>query len=225
MQFLREDKAAAIEAITLRLQSELAAKKRVLWLVCGGSNIEAEAAVMKRLNAESADLLGGLAILPTDERFGPVGHADSNYRQLQQAGFEPGTATWVDVLLHDVPLAETVSFYNDVAATAFANASVIIGVFGMGANAHIAGMQPGSPAVAAGYPSVVGYPWEDFTRLTLTAEKLKHIQTAYVLVYGDKHEALVRLQRNEEDFEQMPAKVLYDIPEVYIYNETVESKG
>lgn len=224
MQFLRENRESAVQAVARRIGQELQAGKRVLWLVCGGSNIAAEVEIMQELHKQAEDRLEGLAILPTDERYGPSGHPDSNYRQLQEAGFKPGAATWVDVLTRNVPIEQTVSFYTDVAATAFANAGAIIGLFGMGANAHIAGIQPGSPAIAPGAASVVGYNWEDFTRLTLTVEMFKQLQVAYAFVYGDKEEALRRLQKNDEPFEKVPAKVLYDIPEAYVYNEYITSE-
>jgi 6-phosphogluconolactonase/glucosamine-6-phosphate isomerase/deaminase len=225
MRFLRENADVAMAVICERLATELQTNKRVLWLVCGGSNIPAEAEILRRLKDAVGGDLKGLAILPTDERYGPPGHPDSNFRQLQETGFEPGNATWVDVLTHDVPLAETISFYSEVAATAFANADVVIAVFGMGANAHIAGIQPESPAVAPGAASVVGFEWEDFTRLTLTAEMIKQIDIAYAMVYGDKSDALERLERKEEPFEKVPAKILYQIPEVYVYNDHIESEG
>lgn len=224
MKFIVEEPSVAIAAVTERLVKELRSGKRVLWLVCGGSSIAAEADIMRQVHEQMDGKLEGLAILPTDERYGPAGHPDSNYRQLQEAGFDAGNATWVDVLIHDAPLAETVSFYSDVAATAFANAGVVIGLFGMGANAHIAGLQPDSPAVADDAASVVGFEWEDFTRLTLTADMLKQLSVAYGFVFGDKKEALERLQRNEEPYPKLPAKLLYELPEVYIYNDYIKSE-
>lgn len=224
MKFVEATAAEAATIISARIQTALKEGKRVLWLVCGGSNIAVEVEIMRRLHEQAEDRLEGLAILPTDERYGPPRHKDSNYQQLTNAGFDPGRATWVDVLAHDVPLQETVSFYTDVAAAAFANAGISIGLFGVGGNAHIAGIQPGSPAVAPDAASIVGFNWDDFTRLTLTAAILRRLDIAYALVYGDKEVALRRLEKNEEPFEEVPAKLLYEIPEAYVYNDFITSE-
>ncbi|HSX06032.1 MAG TPA: 6-phosphogluconolactonase [Candidatus Saccharimonadales bacterium] len=229
MQFLREDAGKAVLAIAKRIGDELTAGKRVLWLTSGGGNVGLQVAVMQQLHERCKNRLDGLAIMPMDERYGPQGHKDSNTQQLREAGFDPGKATWVDVLLHNVPFDQTIDFYNDVAATALANASVIVGQFGMGADAHVAGILPGSPAVEVDDATVTGYEWDDYTRMTLTPKVLTGVTVAYVPVYGDnKKTALERLLKNKAPLSGLPAKLLYEIPEVYVYNdqlETTESEG
>lgn len=222
MKFLNQPQDQAIRKIAGRICQELEAGKRVLWLTSGGSNVQAEVTVMKLVREHAEDKLGGLAILPMDERYGKPGHDTSNSEALRRAGFDPGAATWVDVLTHDVPLNQTISFYTDVAATAFANAAVIIGQFGLGNDAHTAGVLPDSPAADADEVTVAGYEWTDYTRMTLTPVALAQVQVAYVLAYGDgKKEALERLQANTEPLAKLPAKLLYQIPEVYVYTDQV----
>jgi 6-phosphogluconolactonase/glucosamine-6-phosphate isomerase/deaminase len=225
MQFLRENKGAVVQAIAARICDELFTGKRVLWLVSGGSNIEIEATVMQKLRNHCTDRLSGLAILPMDERYGAPGHADSNTEALRQAGFDPGVATWVDVLMHNVSFEQTIDFYNEVTAAAIANAGVIVGQFGLGADAHVAGILPGSPATDDTTKTAVGYKWSDYTRLTLTPHALKEVDVAYVPAYGaGKKTALQRLRDNKELLKELPAKLLYDIPEVCVYNETLTEK-
>jgi len=222
MQFLRENQPAAVQAIAKRICDELFAGKRVLWLVSGGSNVAAEVSVMNLLHTHCADKLEGLAVLPMDERYGKPGHAHSNTQALRDAGFDAGTATWVDVLMHDVSFEQTISFYTDVAATAFANAGVIIGQFGLGTDGHTAGVLPGSPAASADEATVSGYEWEDYQRLTLSPAALRNVHAAYVLAYGaGKKVALERLQKNAETLSHLPASLLYEIPEVSIYNDDI----
>jgi 6-phosphogluconolactonase/glucosamine-6-phosphate isomerase/deaminase len=222
MQFLRENQGAATQAIAARICDELFAGKRVLWLVSGGSNVNVEVTVMRMLRAHCVDRLSGLAILPMDERYGVPGHADSNTQALRVAGFDPGEATWVDVLMHNVPFDQTIDFYNEVTLTATANAGVIIGQFGLGADAHTAGILPGSLAAVDDVATVAGYEWSDYTRLTLTPHALKKSTVGYVLAYGEnKKQALERLRKNDEELAKLPAKLLYDIPEVYVYNEVI----
>ncbi|MEJ0072936.1 MAG: 6-phosphogluconolactonase [Candidatus Saccharibacteria bacterium] len=226
MQFLRGDIGEAERAIAGKICDELFAGRRVLWLVSGGSNIKTEVEVMRLVRDHCGDKLGGLAVMPMDERYGPPGHKDSNAQQLREAGFEPGEATFVDVLTHGVPLEQTIAFYTDVAATAFASAGVIIGQFGMGDDGHVAGVKPDSPAADADEVTVAGYEWEDFTRLTLTPVTLARINVAYLLAYGsNKKTMLKRLQANKQPLNVLPAVLLYEIPEVYVYNDQIESEG
>jgi 6-phosphogluconolactonase/glucosamine-6-phosphate isomerase/deaminase len=224
MQFLREDQGVAVDAIATRIVNELQAGKRVLWLVSGGSNVGLQVQIMQMVRDQASEHLGGLAILPMDERYGKPGHANSNTEAMRAAGFDPAEATWVDVLMHDVPFDQTIDFYNEVAATALANATVVIGQFGLGPDGHVAGVLPGSPAATADEVTVAGYEWTDYTRLTLTPTALARIQIAYVPTYGDnKKDALQRLRANTETLSQLPAKLLYEIPEVYVYNDQLEA--
>lgn len=221
MQFVEEQQSAAVQTIVGRIVQALRAGQRVLWLVSGGSNIAAEVAIMAQVRAEIPDRLPGLAILPMDERFGPSGHAHSNTQGLKEAGFDPGAAVWIDVLAHNVPFEQTVIFYNEVAGTLLGNAGVIIGQFGLGSDGHVAGILPHSPSVEADEVSVAAYKWSDYPRLTLTPAALRRVTTGYVLAYdSSKQQAIARLRRHEEPLEALPATLLYDIPEVYVYTDT-----
>jgi 6-phosphogluconolactonase/glucosamine-6-phosphate isomerase/deaminase len=220
MQFLREDQQSAVQAIATSICDGLFAGERVLWLTSGGSNVAAEVAVMDMLCTHASERLDGLAILPMDERYGKPGHADSNSEQLRVAGFDPGIATWVDVLMHDLPFDQTLSFYNGVTAAAIANAGLVIGQFGLGSDGHTAGILPGSPATEIDEATVIGYEWSDYTRLSLSASALSQIHTAFVLAYGaGKKAALKRLQKNAEPFADLPSVLLYKIADTRIYND------
>lgn len=220
MQFIREDQTAATHAVAARLSQELGAGKRVLWLVCGGSNIKSEVAVMDQLRTRQAESLGRLTILPTDERYGEPGHADSNYRQLQDAGFDPGDASWTDILGENLSLEATVEQYATAVSRALATADVVIAQFGIGGDGHIAGILPGSPATATENTLAAGYQSNDFIRMTLTSSALSQVNAAYAPVYGDsKRAALERLKRHDESFADLPSSLLYDIPEAYVYTD------
>src|SRR4051812_7420135 len=121
MKFVKGSKTAAERAVAEAICDGLADGRRVLWLISGGSNIAIQKNVMDMVRNHAGDKLAGLAVLPIDERYGPPGHKDSNVQQLRDVGFDPGAATLVDVLVHSVPFDQTVSFYTDVAAAAFAN--------------------------------------------------------------------------------------------------------
>src|ERR1044072_2234058 len=129
-----------------RLNRELADGKHVLWLVCCGSSIALETDVMRRVPADLQQLL---TVALTDERYGNVDHPDSNWRQLHEAGFEPGKAKIIPTLVPNLSLAETVEAYQQAIEPALENAEITIATFGIGADGHIAGALPHSPAVSS----------------------------------------------------------------------------
>lgn len=222
MQFVKRGQAEAVRALCERLVAELAAGKRVLWLTSGGSNVPPEVEIMRKLRDHAGSSLNQLMIMPADERYGAPGHPDSNNEQLRRAGFAPGSAEWVDVLARGATLAETVEYYDDMASEALATAQVVVGQFGLGADGHVAGILPGSPATGEGFAAVVGYEWSDYTRLTLSPRALADVDAGYVLAYGDsKRVALERLKANNEAMEELPAGLLDSLPEAYIYNDFI----
>jgi 6-phosphogluconolactonase/glucosamine-6-phosphate isomerase/deaminase len=204
----------AVDILTERLASELTAKKRVLWLVSGGSNIAIEVAVMQKL---PANLQPYLAIM-LDERYGPVGHKNSNLQQLYKAGFAPAKATVVPVLTpENLSLEATAARYQAAAKTAFDNADVIIAQLGIGADGHISGILPGSTAVAA-KGLVAGYRTAEFERITFTFAALKKVTATYVFAFGEgKREQLERLRDQKLPLKIQPAQILKRIPEAYVY--------
>jgi 6-phosphogluconolactonase/glucosamine-6-phosphate isomerase/deaminase len=159
----------------------------------------------------------------TDERYGPVGHPDSNARQLADIGFDPKHALFIPVLTGGTP-NETVCAYRVAAREQLAAKDVAIGQFGIGTDGHIAGILPGSSAAAEKHELAVGYQTPEFLRISLTAPAIRQLDMAYALVYGaTKREALTRLHDHELPIEQQPAQILKAIPEAYVYNDQVEA--
>ena len=211
----------AAGVLARRLVAELAAKKRVLWLVSGGSNITIEVAVMQALPAA---LQPRLAVM-LDERYGPFDHKDSNLRQLYEAGFAPGKATVVPVLTPEhLPLEATAARYQAAAETAFDNADVIIAQLGIGPDGHISGILPGSQAVSA-KGLVAGYRTEQFERITFTFDALKKCTAAYDFAFGEaKRGQLETLRDKDVPLNEQPAQILKAIPEAYVYNDQIGDK-
>ena len=223
MKFVTENSEYAIDNISSSLVNALA-NGTVLWLTSGGSAITVQVEIMKHLRENASDGLGELTILPVDERYGEYGHENSNSTQMRAAGFEPGDATWYDVLEKNLPMSETISHYTELAENAFATATTVVATLGMGPDAHTAGILPGSPAVTDTTSTVVGYSWSDYERITLGIPMLLKIDSAFLLAYGEaKKEALERLRKNEEPVEELPAKILYDISDVTVYNDFIQT--
>ena len=227
MKFIREGSVRAVQAMTERIVDELQTGHTVLWLVSGGSNVAPQCQVMTGLGQSSTpEQLSQLTIMPVDVRYGPNGHADSNYEQMRQAGFEPGTARWIDVLADNASFDETVRQYDDALRQSYSTADIVVATLGLGTDAHTAGVLPGSPAVEPTDHFVVGYAWTDYQRMTASLMALRRIATVWLLAYGEaKAGALRRLYDNAEPLRDLPSVLLYELPEVYVYNDAIESEG
>lgn len=225
MKFVRADTGVAERAIAKVICDNLFEGKRVLWLVSGGSNVAVEKVVMDMVRDHAGERSAGLAVMPIDERYGLPGHADCNVQKLREAGFDSGGATLVDVLVHNLPFDQTVSFYNDVASTALANADIVISQYGMGPDGHIAGIKPSSPATDVDESTVAGYEWEDFTRMTLMPSALRQASVNFVVAYGaDKKKPLEELKQKKKPFKELPAMLLYELSNVNIFNDQMGAR-
>lgn len=197
----------------------LKAGKKILWLICGGSNVSAGVEILNVLKrAAIPSELQNLTVSLTDERFGPVGHPDSNWKQIVDAGFDFNAVNSIPVL-EAKSLEETVDSYSKNIKVAMQTNDVTIGLFGMGADGHIAGVLPntiGVESVEVG----CGYVSEKFTRITLTLNTLKGIDSAYLFAFGgSKLEALDSLKNKDISLNEQPAQVLKDIRQAKVYSD------
>jgi 6-phosphogluconolactonase/glucosamine-6-phosphate isomerase/deaminase len=206
--------------LTERLVRELASGKRVLWLVSGGSNIPVSVQIMDNIPAE---LRAKLSVMLADERFGEVDHAESNWAQLLQAGFATEKVTALPVLQAGLDFEQTLARYIDSTQQAFADNEVVIAQLGIGDDGHIAGILPGSPAIAETKALVSGYQSTPFQRLTLTFPALRQVSVAYAFAFGNtKHQALTNLQTRSIPPRKQPAQILKQLSEAYVYSDQFE---
>jgi 6-phosphogluconolactonase len=217
-----EDWEQGTNDLAARLRKELAAGKRMLWMVCGGSNIAASVKVMDMISEEESEKL---AIFLTDERYGELDHASSNARQLREAGFHPKQAVFIPMLADGLSLSETAERYTQALQAAIEHADVIVAQFGIGPDGHIAGILPNSPA-SKSTDWVTGYDAPPYIRITQTFDALRHISVAYAMAFGaDKHEALVRLRDETVPLEEQPSQILKELPEAFVYSDQFEEKS
>src|SRR5437868_2602932 len=172
------------------IKSRLLAGQKVLWLIAGGSAIKIGCDVAKKLSENNH--LNNLTVSLTDERFGKVGHADSNWRQLIDVGFAlPGANLWP--VLNGDSLNGAADRYSKFLSDEVSESDYSIALAGIGADGHIFGIKPGSPALDT-TEKVVGYKWDDYVRLTPTYEMLKELDEIVVYATGsDKHLQFDRL--------------------------------
>jgi len=220
MNFIHtETPQIGIETVTNQLSLSLTAGKKVLWLIAGGSNLPIAAEIMKGLRSRvSAEQIANLTVSLTDERYGPVGHADSNWKQLHDTDFD-FSGIMAYPILRNQPLPNTVQAWTREVEPLFKISDVIIGQFGIGADGHVAGILPHSPAVsntdfACGYPSV------PFTRLTLSFATIRLIHHAYLFAFGEsKNTTLAALSQSERSLADQPAQVLKEIADSTAYSD------
>ncbi len=212
-----------IDALSKEIILALRTGKKVLWFVCGGSNVPAAVKAMDIIR-ERADenILPNLTVAQTDERYGPIGHKHSNWRQMMDTGF---TADKINVIpmLVGKSLEATVSDHADQIETALKETSrtggLVIALFGIGADGHIAGILPGSPALAD--PRYVsGYEASQFTRITLTPPAIRKIHSAYLLAFGPaKKYSLTNLRDRVKKIDREPSQLLKELSLVRVYSD------
>lgn len=195
-----------------RLKQSLAENKKVLWLLSGGSAIEVEAIVAKSLG--TCDTLVTSLV---DERYGPLGHKDSNARQLANVGINLDRLNFTPVLA-DNDVESTVSKWQDKMAKELEKADYVLAIAGIGADGHTLGIKPKSPAVDSS-DLAVGYKWDDYERVTLTGRAVDQIDE--IVVYAMGSEKKPQLERLREDISpsEQPAQLLKQCAQLKIFND------
>lgn len=216
MQFISINRNDASHALALRLHQELYTK-RVLLLLSGGSNVDVAVQVLSSLTAEqTTNLTVGLI----DERFGPVGHNDSNWQALQDAGVDFKHASIIPVLQDGLDRSSTAESYAAKIHESLLHNDIVIGLLGMGEDGHTAGILPRSIAAQDTDKLVVDYSSDPFERITLSFAGLKKLNVAYLFAYGDNKTAQLNLLQDQEiDVQIQPVQIIKSIHEAYVYNE------
>lgn len=217
-----KDSAVGERKLADTIISHLNRGERVVWTLPGGSNVPISVSVLKKVREKiKEDALSNLVIMQVDERYGPVGHKDSNWTQLLALNF-PVQNILTHPLLRGLSLEETAKAYSKIVIEEFGKANYIVGQFGMGPDGHIAGLFPNSSGFLSA-EAVCGYDHEGtFTRLSLTVPYLSKINEAFVFVFGEsKRSAIIRLKKGNESVENLPASIFNLIDTVNFYSDQV----
>lgn len=164
----------------------------------------------RKMIVEPGDISPG-AICVADERYGEPFHKDSNELLLKNQGVKDCTdekCIEAHKTLKGLDFLETAKEYNFKIKELFARFPKRVGVMGIGANLHTAGIFPNS--VAAHSPNlVVGEVVDDRfpKRITLTLKALGEFQYFVILVFGqEKKDAILKmLDESENDMQKYPA--------------------
>lgn len=202
------------EFIARQILEHLQAGQRVLWLVTGGSSIPVNVAAAKLVAPHPHERL---VVTLTDERYGPVGHADSNWQKLLTAGFSLPQAKLYPILTGQ-DLTETTRTINEALKKELSQAQYSLGLFGIGADGHTAGILPHSVAVASS-ELAMNYQGPDFTRITITPSLISRLDEAIAVVMGStKWPALANLATEKTTTDQ-PAQILKQVKKLTIFSD------
>jgi 6-phosphogluconolactonase/glucosamine-6-phosphate isomerase/deaminase len=200
--------------IATELRAALEQGQKVLWLVCGGSNIAVASAVCPLLDGLE---LSELSVTLTDERYGPVGHPDSNWQQLQDVGFRLPGARLVPVLGDGLSLADTTAQFATSLEQLTHEADTVIGLFGLGPDGHTAGILPGSPAVGSPL-GAIGYVTEQFTRITMGPCMFERLDLAYLGFEGTAKTTQIARLGQDLSPEEQPVQYLKRAGTLMVYH-------
>lgn len=193
-----------VQYLADEIGGRLDAGQKVLWLIPGGSASVVAIEVMQRLEQSK---LANLYITLTDERYGPLGHPNENWTQLVNAGFETGAAQTYRVLTGEAPECTTDHFDQKLQEW-LPQVDFAIGLFGVGADGHTAGIKPHSPAVESDERAAY-FVGEDFERITITPNAIRDIDEAVVYACGTaKFPVLQSLIEESLPLDEQPAQAL-----------------
>lgn len=202
------------EFISHSILNNLKLNKHVLFFVTGGSSIDVCVKISEILKGHQ---LKGLTVMLTDERYGPVGHSDSNWHKLIQKGFNLSGAKLFPMITGEEHRVSTEN-YNKILVDQFKNSEYKIGLFGIGADGHTAGILPES-IVVNDDNLVCGYETKIFSRITITPKAIEKLDEAVVWVQGEeKWKVLKDLEKNIL-IEKQPAQVLKKVPLLTIFTD------
>lgn len=209
------DASVAVKYVADTISGLLKSGKKVLWLLSGGSGAKVCIDIANRLGPDS---LGNLYVTLSDERFVPVGHADENWRQLLDLGLNLPSANLYRPL-NSKDIQQTTDDFIEWLDVTKSKVDYTIGVFGMGADGHTAGIKPGSEAIYS-KASAAYFTGEDFKRITITPVFIKTMDNAVLQVFGaEKHKAVEQLLNSDLSVGRQPAQILKQVPSSKLYTD------
>jgi 6-phosphogluconolactonase len=210
------DNQTPAQALASRIRQRLTTGQSVVWLVSGGSAIAVAVRARQLLGAIGPDEHVSVCLI--DERFGPVGHADSNWQQLLDAGFDTTGLQAYPILADSTDVGQTAARYDATLTQLLQPDAYSIGLFGIGSDGHTAGLLPHSAPLSA--DELVGrYQGPDYERVTITPRLIKRLNEIVVYACGDaKGHALEQMQQ-DGSASDIPARLLWGTQNTTVYTD------
>lgn len=202
------------------IAGHLRKNQSVLWLVPGGSASIIALDVLRLLEKYDTSQL---SITLTDERYGLPGHPNENWTQLMRAGFRPIEARTYRVL-NGADVTDTALEYAKWLEAHRESADYAIGLFGIGADGHTAGIKPHT--IAAQTSDTTSYfKGEDFERVTITPAFIAQLDEAVVYTQGSaKFPTIDRLLNESISVIEQPAQALKSTGKLTVFTDYTSHK-
>lgn len=218
MQLLQTPLETALQRLTEHHQQAIQEHEQVLFLVSGGSNTTVAIDVLHNL---SENELAHVTLALIDERFGPVGHPDSNFTQLEEAGLRDYKVTAVPVLQPGKNLEQTADLYDETLQNLFAN-HYVVGLLGIGPDGHTSGILPHSPAAEELSELVTSYRSDPYERITTTFTAIRRLDEVFVFAYGEAKAATLKLlATTDRPLADQPAQIFKALPTAIVFNDQI----
>jgi 6-phosphogluconolactonase/glucosamine-6-phosphate isomerase/deaminase len=205
-----------INYISSLVNNRLELGEKVLWFISGGSCIPIEVSIAKKINIPKN---GELVITLTDERYDKVGHADSNWSQLEKSGFKINSAKMIKYL-NGKDIINTTKNIEETIKKEMSKASYRIGLFGIGADGHTAGILPNSEALKS-KKIIYSYDAHPYKRITITEKVIGKIDEAFVYATGESKWPIIKNLKNDVIKTKIqPAQILKKVPILTIFTDS-----
>lgn len=190
--------------------------KSILLLLSGGSNIKVAIKVLSRI--ETPEFQPSLHIGLVDERYGAEGHPDSNWQQLIDAGI-PNDHIQAHPMLHGSDsITETTDRYSQRISDLIGSVDVSIGLFGIGADGHTAGLLPYSPIINS-EQVFAHYKGADFKRISITPKGIHLLSQVFVNASGKQKWPAIEQLAEPGAVNKIPARVFKEIKNAVLYTD------
>lgn len=206
----------AAEQIANRLSIHLKKGNSVLWLISGGSSIDLAVQIQASLGNQDTSKL---TVALVDERYVQTTSSNSNIKKLLDAGFNQESSQLIPILQPGLSLEETLSTYNQALTSLLKESDYSLGIFGMGADGHTAGILPGSPLVNESTEVVGSYKAKDFVRISLTPFGITQLNSVVLYVTGKEKWPQLSKLNQQVDPNEMPVQLLKQSTSLTVYTD------
>jgi 6-phosphogluconolactonase/glucosamine-6-phosphate isomerase/deaminase len=195
------------------LEKHLKNKQKTLFFIPGGSALSLIPPVLETLSPE---LFSFLSLTLTDERYGEVNHKDSNWQQFLEK--TPKLPQECFPVLQGKNKEDTENDFEMFLKNTSSHFEKRIGLFGMGADGHIAGILPESKAVDS-QNLCVSYKGGDFYRITLTFKAFSLFDEIFLFAKGENKWPMIENLKKDIPLPKMPAQIIKTLPMVTVFSD------
>ena len=202
--------------IVSKIVNHLSSGEQVVWFVSGGSNISLAKLVRDKIDLKHFS--NKLHICLVDERYGPIGHSDSNWQQLLDVGFDTSDCQVHPIIKNNNSATDTVKEYNDIIKNLLSQGYYCIGQLGLGPDGHTSGLLPNNPLMNSndyyGY-----YLGPDYQRITSTPKLIDMLDEIVLFASGQAKAKALRSMLSEGPIDEIPARLLKNSKSLKIFTD------